>query len=312
MTQKMVCIKLFLFFCVMKTDIKSKWNNIISQKLKEGVSLQDLYSEYESNIVLEPNIVAEQTKHLEYTLHLSKHWINMAAIFCKDNKEANRLILKSLNEGANGIYLGLQSENDIDILLEGVKTEYIDLKINTKNLTSENITLLKDKLSNNPSITDQSIMETLGKNDLQIPKDNKIESTKDIFKNNLLGGSADIVVTLSKNLFFETSYLRALRLLLNKNGYSSTKVVARYDVEGKNTLGDYNLIEKSYKVISAILGSANIVLTEYDGSEDSRLALNIHNVLELESGFKNVLDPVSGAYYLEKLTEEIIKKIEKQ
>ena len=61
--------------------------------------------------------------------------------------------------------------------------------------------------------------------------------------------------------------------------------------------------------MSAILGGANTVLTPYLGDEDSRLTLNIHNVLDLESGMKSVMDPLGGAFYIEKLTGEIIRQV---
>ena len=80
-------------------------------------------------------------------------------------------------------------------------------------------------------------------------------------------------------------------------------------MEGSNELGDYNLIEKTYKVLSGVIGGTDAILTPYMGDEDSRLTLNIHNILDLESAMKNVLDPINGSYYIEKLTGEIIQEI---
>ena len=89
-------------------------------------------------------------------------------------------------------------------------------------------------------------------------------------------------------------------------------IIAAYGVEGINDLGDYNLIEKTYKILSGVIGGANEVLTDYKGDEDSRLTLNIHNILDLESGLKNVMDPVGGAFYIEKLTGEIIRQVREE
>jgi methylmalonyl-CoA mutase N-terminal domain/subunit len=61
--------------------------------------------------------------------------------------------------------------------------------------------------------------------------------------------------------------------------------------------------------MSGVLGGANAILTPYHGDEDSRLTLNIHNVMDLESGMKSVLDPLNGAFYIEKLTGEIIRQV---
>ena len=116
-------------------------------------------------------------------------------------------------------------------------------------------------------------------------------------------------MTLSKNLLFEIASLRALRSLIDEKGTSNYNIICRYNIEGSNDLKDYNLIEKTYKIISGILGGANAILTSYLGDEDSRLTLNIHNVLDLEAGMKSVMDPLKGAYYLEKLTGEIIRQV---
>ena len=119
----------------------------------------------------------------------------------------------------------------------------------------------------------------------------------------------DIVVSLGKNLLFEIASLRAIRSLLGASNVQTFNILARYQVEGENELGDYNLIEKTYKVLSGILGGVDAILTPYAEDEDSRLTLNIHNVLDLESGMKNVLDPLGGSYYIEKLTGEILSQV---
>ena len=123
---------------------------------------------------------------------------------------------------------------------------------------------------------------------------------------------ADVKVWLSKNLLFEIASLRAFRSLLKKKVSGNLNILATYDVEGSNDLGDYNLIEKTYKILSGVIGGANAVLTNYKGDEDSRLTLNVHNILDLESGLKNVMDPVGGAFYIEKLTGEIIRQVQEK
>ena len=287
---------------------KSKWNQVISSKLKEGQSLDDLKTIYDSGIVMEPNIVADEVAELDHTIEDLKPWINMATITGDDAAEINTLALESLNHGANGLNLVPRSPIDIAEALSNVVTEYLDVRIDCSSWLLNEIESAKENLDNSkfPNV------RWIGQNHvskIQISSSDRVAQYKSLLSQVEPNGSYDIIVTLSKNLLFEIASLRALRILLSRNGISNYNLLARYDIEGINSLGDYNLIEKTYKVMSGIMGCANSILTSYDGSEDARLSLNIHNVLELESGFKDVMDPVGGAYYVEKLVSEIIDSV---
>ncbi len=290
---------------------KSKWNKVISDKLKEGISLDDLKTTYDSGIVMEPNIVADEVADLDHTIDVDKlnPWFNIATITGDNAAEINSLALQSLNHGANGLNLVLRSPISVTDALAQVLTEYLDVRIDCSTWSSEDIASEKERLepSKFPNV------RWIGKDqvtEIQISSSDRIAQYKSLLSDLTSSVSYDIIITLSKNLLFEIASLRALRILLSQNGISNYNLLARYDVEGTNSLGDYNLIEKTYKVMSGIMGCADGILTTYDGTEDARLSLNIHNILELESGFKDVMDPVGGAYYLEKLMGKIIDNVE--
>ena len=289
---------------------KSKWNQIIAKKLKEGQSLDDLKTAYDSGIVMDPNIVAEEVDGLDHTLEDLNPWINMATIIGSDALEMNLLALQALNHGANGLNLVLENQMNIADVLSNILTEHLDVRIDCSSYSAEEIKTAKGNLDNSkyPNV------RWIGKDHvtvIHISESDRVAQYKSVLAIINTDAHYDIIVTLSKNLLFEIASLRALRVLLNRNSISNYKLIASYDIEGTNELGDYNLIEKTYKVMSGILGCADAVLTPYDGGEDARLSLNIHNVLELESGFKDVMDPVGGAYYIEKLVDEIIGGVEK-
>lgn len=287
---------------------KSKWNQVITSKLKEGQSLDDLKTEYDSGIVMEPNIVAEEVAGLNHTIEGLKPWINMATIKGDDAVKVNLLALQALNHGANGLNLVPDKQIDIADMLSNIMSEHLDIRIDCSSWSAEEIKTAKEKLDDlkYPNV------RWIGKDhvtEMHISESDRVAQYKYLLTEINPTDQYDINVTLSKNLLFEIANLRALRILLNRNGISNYKLIAKYEVAGTNELGDYNLIEKTYKVMSGIMGCADSVLTPYDGSEDARLSLNIHNVLELESGFKDVMDPVGGAYYVEKLVGEIVKKV---
>ncbi len=289
---------------------KSKWNQIIASKLKEDQSLDDLKTEYDSGIVMEPNIVVDEVAGLNHTIEGLKPWINMATIKGSDAVGINSLALQALNHGANGLNLVLENHMNITEVLSNVMTEYLDVRINCTSWSVEEINAAKEGLDD----TKYPNIRWIGKDqvtEMHISDSNRVVQFKSLLGEINSKNQFDIIITLSKNLLFEIASLRALRILLKRNNISNYKLIARYDIDGSNTLGDYDLIEKTYKVMSGIMGCADVVLTPYDGSEDARLSLNIHNVLELESGFKDVMDPVGGAYYVEKLVSEIIEKVEK-
>jgi methylmalonyl-CoA mutase, N-terminal domain len=86
-----------------------------------------------------------------------------------------------------------------------------------------------------------------------------------------------------------------------------------------------NITRVCIQALSAILGGAQSIHTDsYDEAfqtpteETARIALMTQNIIEEESGAADVIDPLGGSYYLEKLTDETeeraweyIDKIEK-
>jgi len=273
---------------------KKEWNAIISKKLKEGVSLSDLNVTYPGDITMEPNVVAEEVSHISHSLDLDNSWTNMAQITGNNGVEINALVHKALNQGANGLFLTLPTSTDIDEVLADVMTEYLDVYIQSSE--KHNLTQWKNT---------KQIRETI----FQIGTTDRISDLKAILENAKGESSVMVTISVGKDLLYEISSIRALRILLQDQGVDSIQIFGRYDVEGTNDLGDYNLIEKTYKTMSIVLGGANAVLTEYTGSEEDRLTLNIQNILDLESGFKRVIDPTNGSYYINLLTDKIINKV---
>lgn len=290
-------------------SVKEEWNKVIAEKLKQGVNLDDLKHEYPSGIIMEPNILGSDIEAFDHIVKVNSAWINMASIQRNSSIDKNTLALQSLQEGANGLSIELTKNDSIADILNEVMTEYLDVRIDASQLSSEEIDHQKSLLPEKDFPNIRWINQETNCKQFDISKENRVQSIRSVLEQIDLSKPADIIVTLSKNLLFEIASLRAIRSLVDSKGVSSFNILARYDVEGSNTLEDYNLIEKTYKILSGILGGANAILTPYFGDEDSRLTLNIHNVLDLESGMKNVLDPLSGSFYIEKLTGEIIRQV---
>ena len=288
---------------------KQEWNAIISEKLKEGISIDDLKHEYATGISIEPNVMGSDLEAYDHDIVVNQPWINMARIKGGNSNEKNSLALQALQHGANGLSIEIAPQDSIEVILKDILTSYLDVRIECNQLSMEEIAAQKNRVSNVDYPNVRWISENGGCQEIQISENDRIDSVKSGLKNIDPQSSTDIVITLSKNILFEIASLRAVRALMDEKSTASYRIICKYEVEGTNELGDYNLIEKTYKVMSAILGGANAVLTPYQGDEDSRLTLNIHNVLELESGMKSVMDPLGGAFYIEKLTGEIIRQV---
>ena len=292
------------------STVKEEWNAIIASKLKKGVSLEDLNHEYPSGIVMEPNVLSSDIAGYDHKVKVTAPWINMASIQDGNSEEKNKLSLQALQQGANGLSVLLEKGDAIDVILNGVLTEYLDVRVDCSALNLEEVKFQKSLLNETEYPNIRWIADDGACNQYFVSTDKRVQSLKSLL--NAFDTSkekADVIVQLSKNLLFEIASLRAIRALIGELGIGSYNIIAQYEVEGSNELGDYNLIEKTYKVMSGILGGANSILTPYKDNEESRLTLNIHNILDLESGMKNVLDPLAGSYYLEKLTGEIIRQV---
>jgi len=286
---------------------KQKWNDIIAKKLKAGTVIEDLYHEYPGGITMPPNVVAAEVEASKALKGLTP-WVNMATIVGEDAGVVNGLILQSLNHGASGLDLRLKKAVDMSQVMKDVLTEYLDVRIDCGTWSAEEIKKQKQNLpvSNFPNVR---WISGDGYQQVQITAKERIESTVAAFQLIEHDRDCDVIVSMGKNFLFEVASLRAIRQKMEERHTATFNIIARYDVEGTNELGDYDLIEKTYKVMSGVLGCSDAVLTDYNGDEGSRLSLNIHNILELESAFKSVLDPVGGSYYIEKLVSEIMSKI---
>ena len=128
------------------------------------------------------------------------------------------------------------------------------------------------------------------------------------------------------NYFFETSKFRALKQLWAKviNAYKPehncshncdiTAVVGHLNKSLKDPYT--NLLRQTTEAMSAINGGAvALVIKPYDvysknGSTElsERMALNISSILQEESYFDSVLDPLGGSYSIESSTDAIARK----
>lgn len=126
---------------------------------------------------------------------------------------------------------------------------------------------------------------------------------------------------ISSNYFFEIAKIRAFKILwklvaelykVDSNPYIHSKTTS-YNIAHLDA--ETNILRTTTEAMSAILGGCNALSIypfdySYDVQNDFtlRIARNIQNILKEESFFDKVTDVSKGSYYIEQLTDQIVKK----
>ncbi|MDW3222675.1 MAG: methylmalonyl-CoA mutase [Paracoccaceae bacterium] len=135
-------------------------------------------------------------------------------------------------------------------------------------------------------------------------------------------GRLSFFFAIGMNFFMEAAKLRAARLLWSrimaefepKNPKSSmlrthcqTSGVSLQEQDPYN-----NVIRTAYEAMSAVLGGTQSLHTNaldeaiaLPTENSSRIARNTQLILQEETGVTNVIDPLAGSYYVEKLTADL-------
>ncbi|CRK85118.1 acyl-CoA mutase large subunit family protein [Neobacillus massiliamazoniensis] len=131
---------------------------------------------------------------------------------------------------------------------------------------------------------------------------------------------------ISISLFEEIAKFRAgrriwARLLKERFGAVDPKSM-RFKFHGQTSGAELtrqqplnNIVRITVQAMAGILGGAQSLHTDsYDEAlgtpieEAARIAINTQNILAEESGIADVIDPLGGSYYLEKLTDDMEEK----
>lgn len=141
------------------------------------------------------------------------------------------------------------------------------------------------------------------------------------FGGELVRDAITFKVSIGTNYFFEIAKLRALRwlyaTLAEEYGLPAACHIVAEPTKRNKTLYDYNsnLLRTTTECMAAILGGADTVCnlaydSIYHRSNEfgTRIARNQLLILQHESYFAEVVNPVDGTYYIETLTLELAEK----
>ena len=129
-----------------------------------------------------------------------------------------------------------------------------------------------------------------------------------------------VSINLSDNFYFNVVRIRSLRLLLDHLAASGGNqelfipIFCFTTVTKIDEKANYDFIRNTSQAVSAVLGGcSSLTISSRENSEDpelsSRINQNISTILRSESYLDKVANPVSGAYYFEKLTQDLVEQV---
>jgi methylmalonyl-CoA mutase len=282
-----------------KSEFKDKDYNNLFKKIEE-IKISPFFS----------------NNQLNTTLEFPKIYENYQLIDARNATKANKKALNALNNGVSG--LCFSNPNNIEVLLKDINTEYI--RIDFINYNKIFIKELKKYSKKNNIIGAIHGLENLRikniKNTVYAKGNTAKEQISHAYKQGkLIEGDIQFHFTIYNNFFLEISKIRAFRFLWkSKTGldpyiFTSTSIANKTEDKGFN-----NIISTTTECMSAIIGGANAIMSRsynssYEEANDfsDRIARNQHKILFNESYLDKVKDPSHGSYYIEYLTNELIK-----
>lgn len=316
-----------------------QWQGQVMKELK-GQPFDVLRWEVEEGVVMEPYYTT--TPSMSVPQKINNEWRICQQIVVEDEKEANDWSLVSLKGGANALSFDVAPDVDLNMLLAGIQTEYIDLHWTCCGAIDEVVAFL-DKLPQNvrcQTFSGDSFrglpplpnVKTIGLDATDLGKEAPSEQLLYLMEEldaalgylaergvppQEMASSLHIRLDVGNQFFVEIAKIRALKILVANvfkiwgisNGVPYIHVSTTNYHEDQNQ----NLIAAGTQALSiAIAGVDCITVAEMNGDSSDfsrRMSRNVQHLLQLESFIGEVVDPALGSYYVDTLTKQLAEKV---
>ena len=275
---------------------KEKWSQLAEKQLKGGNPHEVLAWNNAAEFQLSAYYDQTDLEGLDYLTKffstISEHrWKLYERIDASRSSNVNKEILEALIGGCDGAILTLDNLNKIDVFLKDVDRTICDISIQSEQLLEvpdlSGMTLM-------PNGNCQVLGETAN------PIDQIIEALKE--------SKPFIHRNAFPDFFLEIATLRALRFLLSEDGRMNTHVHTQVP---EHQSSDHQWFLNTTSGLASILGGTHSIdFTTSTG--DSRISRNIGNLIRDESGIETYTDQCGGSFYIEVLTDKIIKSVQKR
>ena len=304
-------------FSEFKPISKNEWKSNIDKDLQQSsLSLKSLNSKTE-DIIIEPIYHSDDNQKI-YQSEFPSYWEVYQLIDATEPKKANLKALEALENDVSG--LCFSNPNSLHILLKNISIEHIriDFSNYSNNFQKEWISFTKNKKTQGafhgrtnykiPNYFDTIFTNGTAREQIKSALDQGSKSLNQV----------QFHFKISTNYFLEIAKLKAFRILWKSKTGKNAYIFATNDISKNQKEKAYNnIIRSTTQCMSAIFGGANaIMLQSYNSSFEEatnfseRISRNQQVILKKESYLDKVEDPTKGSYYVEYLTNELLKEFE--
>ena len=259
-------------------DDKLKWRN------SAEISLEGYYDQSDLQELECLNTYFSQVK--------SHRWKLYEEVTVKDEKEANRQILNALMGGCDGVILSIENPDLLDGALKEVDRNICDISIRSnEHINPEGLSGMMIMPDGNCLLVEET--------------ENPISQLLEVLK----GEDQNFIYRNAfSDFFLEISTVRALRFLLGEAARGNNHI---HTYIPKHQSNEHQWFLNTTAGLASILGgSHSIDFTTAIG--DPRISRNTGNLIREESGIDEYTDQCGGSYYIEVLTDKIIKGVKEK
>ncbi|MEM8524408.1 MAG: methylmalonyl-CoA mutase family protein [Bacteroidota bacterium] len=334
-------------FSEFPTITKEEWLAKIEKDLK-GKSLESLNWKIHEDWVISPLAHSKDWNRKEAAIVKKENnsWEIGEKIVVKNTSVANQDALAALEGGVNALLFELPESftpKDFEILLQGIELEWISVHFQSDESCASFLDHLKEKEIDSTKIKGSwrsKKKEILGQQAhlpqfklLSIDGTEHYQGTSQTIEeltqillatNNTLTqiephqvNSLQASVAIGESYFINIAKIRALKILLYNllQAYqlkTPLQLEAHLASASLTNNQHQNMIQMSTQALSAVVGGIDcLFLTpapDFTTAFTKRIARNVQHLLQLESHLDHVIDPAAGSYYIENLTNEMVKR----
>ena len=309
----------------MELSIDKTWEDLIIKELPKGTTFDELLFKPLPELYYQ-SFASERPTSCG-NVRTSPSWLITADLRLV-GEDINSLSIKALQNGAESLFLPISENTDFDLAFKGVHLDYIfpifDLTSCSESKFNDFANYIKS-LEQLVSFGLQTpfLLDGSNKKDWKIvtenPSDSIIESMAHACRTYLSGAAKNVIIELpiGKLFYVEIARLRAYRILF-ANIDAQSEVTKKSNLlcnlkmnESASSDGQI-LIDQTYKALSAAIGGADYISLQPWNIETenlSRLSQHIQNILKHESHLDHFADAFAGSYFLEDLTNQIVKAV---
>ncbi|WP_424962010.1 methylmalonyl-CoA mutase family protein [Ekhidna sp.] len=276
---------------------KDQWKKLAENQLKGADPDDKLKWENSAGISLEGYYDTDDLEGLEYlntyfSQVKSHRWKLYEEVAVKMEKQANKQILNALMGGCDGVILSIKNPDLLNGALNEVDRNICDVSIRT------------NEPINQEGFSGMMIMPG-GNCQLVEETQNPINQLIDVLK----GEDQNFIYRNAfPDFFLEIATVRALKFLLDETGRKNNHIHTHIP---QHQSDEHQWFLNTTAGLASILGgSHSIDFTTAIG--DPRISRNTGNLIREESGIEEYTDQCGGSFYIEALTDKIIRSVKEK